>query len=288
MLTDDESAELADLRRRAWGTDPDIVDDPVALARLEELESKARPVVEGRSAMEEPTPEPRPSADDADDAQWPANEGEARDDPGAGFDPAVKARPRRRHPILIAGGTLALLLIATTVGIFVIGRPAPVASPSATPPLASALPPLSCGSGWGADITESTPAGHPAWSHALDVVMPATVVVPSQGHRWLGVWADMDIEARTIADVTIVSPASARLFYSDVRTWREPPSPDQIIANRAQSVTLPFCRDRDSYPGYILSPTPACVTVEFTVDGDTHYTAQTPVGIDQGARCPGP
>ena len=42
MLTDDEAAELAALRARAYGPDADLRDDPVAIARLERLETAAR------------------------------------------------------------------------------------------------------------------------------------------------------------------------------------------------------------------------------------------------------
>ena len=50
-------AELEALRRRAFGPDADIHDDPAALARLIELEDLARP---GRA--ERPSPKPRPAA----------------------------------------------------------------------------------------------------------------------------------------------------------------------------------------------------------------------------------
>jgi hypothetical protein len=42
MLTDDEVAELAALRARAFGPDADLTDDPAGLSRLNELEDRAR------------------------------------------------------------------------------------------------------------------------------------------------------------------------------------------------------------------------------------------------------
>lgn len=44
---DEDAAELAELRRRAYGPGADIADDPAARARLEELEERARPSSSG-------------------------------------------------------------------------------------------------------------------------------------------------------------------------------------------------------------------------------------------------
>ncbi len=35
-----------------------------------------------------------------------------------------------------------------------------------------------------------------------------------------------------------------------------------------------------------MTDAPACVTLEFTVNGIVHYTADTQVGSGEGARCP--
>jgi hypothetical protein len=45
MLTDDEVAELAALRARAYGPEADLIEDPASLARLAELERRAHPDV---------------------------------------------------------------------------------------------------------------------------------------------------------------------------------------------------------------------------------------------------
>ncbi|MDL9979430.1 hypothetical protein [Microbacterium candidum] len=57
MLTDDEAAELAALRVRAYGMDADLGDDPTGLARLEVLENKARGGDE-RASMDAAGPPP--------------------------------------------------------------------------------------------------------------------------------------------------------------------------------------------------------------------------------------
>ena len=85
-----------------------------------------------------------------------------------------------------------------------------------------------------------------------------------------------------------MSPTTARLFYTAVKNWSAPASPEAIIMNSRTAIVLPDCANPDSYPGFILARGPACVTLEFTVNGTRHYTARTPVGIDEGAHCPAP
>lgn len=53
---DDEVAELAVLRRRAYGPDADIDDDPAALTRLGELELRAQSMRARASSLPEPPP----------------------------------------------------------------------------------------------------------------------------------------------------------------------------------------------------------------------------------------
>jgi hypothetical protein len=62
--TSDESRELADLRRRAYGPDADIQGDPDAMRRLHELESEARRA-DPAAAHEPETDEARESAAEA-------------------------------------------------------------------------------------------------------------------------------------------------------------------------------------------------------------------------------
>jgi hypothetical protein len=335
MLSDDETAELAELRRRAWGADADIVDDDEALARLGDLERKAHeappPVAEPRFPVAEPpfpvaeppfpvaeppfpVAEPgatRPEAPGSAPALSGVGVGSeapraaARDDPstssGTESGPPVAEPPFPvaepveaphlggvRRSILLAVGVVVTVLALGAGVRSVLVPTSPNAAPSGAPTATRTLHALACGDGWGPSGASATPVDRPVWSRMFSFPISETWVMPQVGARMLGVWVNLDVPPHTTADVTVVNPSSARLFYTDVKTWTQPPSPDEILANRVQSVVLPKCAGADSYPGFILAAAPTCVTLEFTIDGTTHYTARTPVGIDEGARCPAP
>ncbi|MDL9978139.1 hypothetical protein [Microbacterium candidum] len=315
MLTDDESAELAELRRRAWGEDADILDDPTALARLEELEGKAHPPVplveRARNERDE-----TPQADLGDSARFDSLR--SLNDPRAGVspslverarnerdetpqddletsprvDPRADVRPhRRRRAWLVAGGIVALVVVASVGGSILTSRPSASPTPSPTdiiPPVAAPVPAPTCGGGWGPEGTLDTPDDKPVWSRSFDEPPTSITVIPKHGGRVFAEWVNLDVRPNTIADVTVVKPTTARLFYTDVATWTRPPTQEQILADGLESVILPTCPNGDSYPGFILVPAPTCVTLEFTIDGTRHYTVNTAVGIDEGARCPAP
>ena len=311
MLTDDEAAELAELRRRAWGADPDIVDDAAALARLDELERKAHPFVmppedggqwrpppEDESAVEDPWVLERRRLDHA---SYPLHEPiheplePPTPDPLEDHPELLAERPRiRPRTLLAASAALALVAAGVVAGAGVRSILfQPEAQPTPTPTLMAefdAQPGVlrmpQCGDGWGQWGTLPTPDGRPVWSRAFDVPSQSTTVIPLTGRRLLGVLANLDVRAGTIADVTVVSPRSARLVYTDVQTWTRPPTSDDIAENGVQSMVLPVCSAADSYPGLILAPVPTCVTLEFTVEGRAHYTVEVPVGVEFGARCP--
>jgi hypothetical protein len=284
MLSDEESAELADLRRRAWGADADIVDHPAALARLEELEGKT----------EHPSPhsvverDGQPGEGSPSVVERARNE---RDETRPDEAPVPEPSPRRggaRGVLLVIGVVITVVALATGVRSILNPASGPAASPSPTFAFATprTLPAPQCGDGWGLAGSLSTPEGKPVWSRQFDFPISETWVMPVRGARMVGVWANLDVDPGTISDVEVVSPTTARLFYTAVTTWTIPPSPDEIIANSKPSIVLPVCGSADSYPGLILARAPACVTLEFTVAGTTHYTVRTPVGLDEGARCP--
>lgn len=105
-MDDDEAAELARLRERAYGRTPDIAGDAAALARLRELEIRAA----RRDA---------PAGDDtgAEDEVTPAAPAAA--EPAAAEAPP-QDRPRRRAPRwLVAAGAVvaAAVLVTSTVAI---------------------------------------------------------------------------------------------------------------------------------------------------------------------------
>ncbi|OAH50240.1 hypothetical protein [Microbacterium oleivorans] len=102
-MDDDEAAELARLRERAYGRTPDIAGDAAALARLRELEARAA----------------RRDVPAGDDAAAPEEVA-----PVAPAEPAAEAppreRPRRRAPRwLVAAGAVvaAAVLVTATVAI---------------------------------------------------------------------------------------------------------------------------------------------------------------------------
>ena len=154
----DVDAELAALRARAYGADADIHDDPVALARLRDLEERRRIMGETAVAPSAPAapavgPPPslpafsfvsppadtdaRPSAGQTPD---PDRDGAA--DPAAGPAAAPAASgtaPRSRGRLLLACAATALATAAVTAGITLWAasagaeRPDAVVRPAADP-----------------------------------------------------------------------------------------------------------------------------------------------------------
>lgn len=121
MLTDDEAAELAALRVRAYGADADLGDDPEGLARLQALEDQARGVVEAHSGEMD--------ADEPTNAEPPVDAAGV-----AGGDPSVRAEPPhpspeepvpvsaprpswRRRTVLAVGIPLIVVACALTAGV---------------------------------------------------------------------------------------------------------------------------------------------------------------------------
>ncbi|MEW1834718.1 hypothetical protein [Microbacterium sp. NPDC079995] len=102
-MDDDEAAELARLRERAYGRTPDIAGDTAALARLRELEERAL-----RGATMEQV---------VDDPALPVEDATVEDSEVA---TALPVEPPRRAPrwVLLVGATVAaVVLIAATVAI---------------------------------------------------------------------------------------------------------------------------------------------------------------------------
>ena len=124
---DDEVAELAALRRRAYGPDADIDGDPAALARLDELETRAR-----RAAAPAGDEEPLPAAAGRD--AEPALAASAAVVVGA----ADQASPRLgRRTVVVAGIVALAAVIAAQVMTGPASAPQFVASP---PPTVQAQP----------------------------------------------------------------------------------------------------------------------------------------------------
>jgi len=97
-------AELEDLRRRAYGPEADIRDDPVALARLGELEDQARG---GATPVEPPEPEPEPEPEPA-----PVGTATLPEPDPAESDAPPAARPSRARSAVFRAGAGALAVVA--------------------------------------------------------------------------------------------------------------------------------------------------------------------------------
>ena len=134
MLTDDEVAELAALRARAYGPDADLTDDPGGLERLNELENRARNPFPDADPLRSPAREvsavPPPADPVAPSVHMPAQ-------PAAGMTalparaPSAESRPRRtwsRRAVLLVG--IPMVVVAGAVGV---GIGAVAASQSAGP-----------------------------------------------------------------------------------------------------------------------------------------------------------
>ncbi|MGZ0069519.1 hypothetical protein [Microbacterium arborescens] len=134
------AAELRALRARAYAPGADIADDPVALARLTELEERERASrtprppapVTPRSAPT-PTSAPTPSpAETASPASGPVPEPVPGDD-ADGAASASRRAPRSLRPILMwAGSLVAVAALAVGITAFATARSASTAT--ALPP----------------------------------------------------------------------------------------------------------------------------------------------------------
>lgn len=129
-LSPGESVELAELRRRAYGTPAGIAEDPVAQARLDELENATR----------NPSTAPEPSGPEAAPPRDPAESPSGLCEAGAATSPA--SHPRRRVGTVfvavvtaLAGAVLTAWGLSAASGTAV--DPAPTSGASAPPSLMS-------------------------------------------------------------------------------------------------------------------------------------------------------
>ncbi|MGZ8803737.1 MAG: hypothetical protein ACXWZG_00360, partial [Microbacterium sp.] len=140
-MDDADVAELADLRRRAYGPDADIDTDPAAVARLDELETRARLRFAARSAPGESDLEPERRVElthSLTGAPIPAV-GETTvttvvTDPAhaAGpAGPAMERPPRRGRRIALIAGVAAVAVLAVVQATGGSNAPQPAESPLA-------------------------------------------------------------------------------------------------------------------------------------------------------------
>jgi hypothetical protein len=116
----ESGAELAELRRRAYGPDADIANDPAAMARLADLEGAARHPVPA-AAIEAPNDQPGDAAPAAvaDHGESPVIDGLRSDAASAprSSDPDAVTRSWWRRPSawLIAAGAIVLTVAVSGV-----------------------------------------------------------------------------------------------------------------------------------------------------------------------------
>lgn len=160
---DDDVAELAALRRRAYGPDADIDGDPAALARLDELETRVR------RSIAPPDPVPVVPAPPAVPAVG---------EPAAVMvtDPGGPAPRFGRRAVLVAG----IVVVAVVVVALAVGRPM-------TAPVSGSTPQPSPAAIRVADTSETTLVDIPLdRSLARYVPQPAAPKFPVDGAlRWV-------------------------------------------------------------------------------------------------------
>lgn len=113
--------ELRRLRARAYGPEADIADDPAALARLEELERRARGAAQKPERGDEPAP--------ARDPERAAEPGQAPDEAASGQRREVDAAPHRSTFGWAVAWAASLVVVAlaasltAVVSMYVLTRP---------------------------------------------------------------------------------------------------------------------------------------------------------------------
>lgn len=175
---DDDAAELAALRRRAYGPDADIDGDPVALARLDELETRVR--LDLARAVPDAEPEPAVVPDTG---------------PASSVMQVSSAVPLSREPAaVIVGGTdrptprfgRRTVLLAGVVAVAVVVVALAVARPTSAPVSEAAPATTAQAAPAAVDTSETTLVDIPLdRSLARYVPQPAAPKFPVEGAlRW--------------------------------------------------------------------------------------------------------
>lgn len=169
--TPERSAELAALRRRAYGPDADIQRDPDALARLRELEGVSRPAAEPPAAVDAPE-QPDPEA--ATGPAAPASDAPAAAASVIDTPPSDAPQRRWRTRILVAVAVAALLVGGVGGGI--------IGAALATSPASAADATLRIEPSNGAERG-------PGWERMLSSWgLDPTSTVPYESYRGLEIW----------------------------------------------------------------------------------------------------
>jgi hypothetical protein len=297
-MTEDELVELTELRRRAYGPDADIADDPEARTRLRELEAAARREHLGETLelppvqVAHPRPlGPRPVGPRALD---PVSPDPAQPDPESpGPEPPARRQPGRRSSWVVAAAA------AAAAGNVIAGAqwPRPVAAPAAPPssPAVSTAVDVTCGSGWGPHAAgrltpprQSDVVWSPLWNPTPD--RGPTIVLFTGVGQWLGQLTPVYVPGGVASVVQVLAPASARIVtFADSRasggslTASDYPDSAAMVAAGRRLVPLPPCQDADTYPLLVIAPDDACVQLEVTLAEGPVYGATVDVG---SGTCP--
>jgi hypothetical protein len=298
-MTEDELLELAELRRRAYGPDADIARDPVAQARLAELEDASRRENPGPAlALSSGQRTPSRVAEHRDDAHRPAADELAST---SRPDPAPAQMSRRRTPgarrsvwIVAVLGVVAVVMVGA-VALWPRLVPAPAAAP--TPSTTPVATDVTCGNGWGARAAGRITPPHKSevvWSPLWDStsLRGPTIILFTGVGQWLGQLTPVFVPGGVASVVQVIGPASARIVtFADSRpggdsiTTSDYPDSDAMVAAGRRLVPLPPCPDPDTYPLLVIAPDDACVQLEITLAGGPVYRAVVAIGDEV---CPRP
>lgn len=288
-MSDEELAELAALRQRAYGPDADIDGDVAARTRLAALEARARaehpaPAFGAATRVVVPLDDRRRSGVGETDFADPfPSDAPAPPTPRRVHGEDVRAPRRRRRAVLFAVAGAVVLIVAALVwprG----AAPAPHRSPSPT-----SAADVECGSGWGA-----TAAGRLRPPKAADVVWSAqwdaaTVTAPdilaTDQTEWLAELTPVYVPRGVAPVVQVIGPSRARIvtFRESTRSAQGFSSSayattDAMVASARSTVPLPACPAPDTYPMLVISPDRTCVHLQVTIAEGRTYPATVAVG----------
>lgn len=304
-MTEDELAELAVLRRRAYGPDADIAADPEARTRLSELEAAARREHLGRTLELPPVEAARSRSvggHGGDDPVVPGpvpRDSEPRDRVPLAPEPVdpvppVHTRGGRRSVWGAAAVLTAAAVLVATVALW--PRPVvapPAASPTSSP--ASSPVDVTCGSGWGPHAAGRLTPPHKSevvWSELWNPTPDRgpTIVLFTGVGQWFGQLTPVYVPGGVASVVQVLAPASARIVtFADSRasggslTASDYPDSAAMVAAGRRLVPLPPCQDADTYPLLIIAPDDACVQLEVTLAEGPVYGATVDIG---SGTCP--
>lgn len=83
-------------------------------------------------------------------------------------------------------------------------------------------------------------------------------------------------------EMTVLAPATVRLYYASGTVWSSNPSPAEIVRGSTRTVSFSACTGPTGYTGGLLIQKPVCVTLRVGVTGRKPRTVRLPIAP---ARC---